>query len=202
MAWNIVHPSYNRRISLLLGVHSALKHDVIMESSNPDVALVESEANRVAENAVKVLKKSRQRCLGAVSGVPTWTGASGSSGLSELPSKRYGKFKLYERYRAFFLWCYETKTIVMIITLGQVQWANRNSKQRHASARKQARIKSRFFFGCGSCLVETTACLLWLAEDTVLARMHQEQWKQKKPRYHVNQNNNRLTKNIMVNTVA
>ena len=103
MAWNIVHPSYNRRISLLLGVHSALKHDVIMESSNPDVALVESEANRVAENAVKVLKKSRQRCLGAVSGVPTWTGASGSSGLSELPSKRYGKFKLYERYRAFFL---------------------------------------------------------------------------------------------------
>jgi len=70
------------------GVHSALKHDVIMESSNPDVALVESEANRVAENAVKALKKSRQRCLSAVSGVPTWTGASGSSGLSELPSKR------------------------------------------------------------------------------------------------------------------
>jgi len=76
-----------------------------MESSNPDVALVESEANRVAENAVKALKKSRQRCLGAVSGVPTWTGASGSSGLSELPSKRYGcgKFKLYALYRAFFL---------------------------------------------------------------------------------------------------
>lgn len=75
---------------LLLGVHSALKHDVIMESSNPDVALVESEANRVAENAVKALKKSRQRCLRAVSGVPTWTGVSGSSGLSELTSKRYG----------------------------------------------------------------------------------------------------------------
>lgn len=75
---------------LTLGVHSALKHDVIMDSSNPDVALVESEANRVAQSAVKALKKSRQQCLRAVSGVPTWTGVSGSSGLSEPPPKRYG----------------------------------------------------------------------------------------------------------------
>ena len=101
----------------MLGVHSALKHDVIMESSNPDVALVESEANRVAENAVKALKKSRQRCLGAVSGVPTWTGASGSSGLSELPSKRYdcGKFKLCAGYRKVFSSRHKTKTIMMKI---------------------------------------------------------------------------------------
>jgi len=56
-----------------------------MESSNPDLALVESEANRVAENAVKALKRSRRQCLGAASGVPTWTG---SSGLSESPPKR------------------------------------------------------------------------------------------------------------------
>ena len=61
-----------------------------MEASNPDLALVESEANRVAESAVKALKRSRQRCLGATSGVPTWTGASGSSGLSEPLAKRYG----------------------------------------------------------------------------------------------------------------
>ena len=103
-SWNIVHSSYTVRITVLLGVHSALKHDVIMESSNPDVALVESEANRVAENAVKALKKSRQLCLSAVSGVPTWTGASGSSGLSDLPSKRYGwgKFKLYAGYSKIF----------------------------------------------------------------------------------------------------
>ena len=76
-------------ISLFIGVHSALKHDVIMESSNPDLALVESEANRVAESAVKALKRSRQRCLGAASGVPTWTGVSGSSGLLEPPPKKY-----------------------------------------------------------------------------------------------------------------
>ena len=61
-----------------------------MESSNPDLALVESEANRVAQSAVKALKRSRQRCLSAASGVPTWTGVSGSSGLSEPPPKRYG----------------------------------------------------------------------------------------------------------------
>ena len=71
------------------GVHSALKHDVIMESSNPDLALVEGEANRVAQSAVKALKRSRQRCLGASSGIPTWTGVSGSSGLSDPTSKRY-----------------------------------------------------------------------------------------------------------------
>ena len=71
-------------------MHSALKHDVIMESSIPDLTFVESEASRVAESAVKALKKSRQRCLGATSGVPTWTGVSGSSGLSEPLAKRYG----------------------------------------------------------------------------------------------------------------
>ena len=75
-------------LKFVSGVHSALKHDVIMESSNPDLALVESEANRVAQNAVKALKRSRQRCLGATSGVPTWTGASGFSGTSDPPPKR------------------------------------------------------------------------------------------------------------------
>ena len=75
--------------SPLLGVHSALKHDVIVECSNPDLALIECEANRVAQGAVKALKRSRQRCLGATSGVPTWTGVSGSSGLSERVAKKY-----------------------------------------------------------------------------------------------------------------
>lgn len=70
------------------GVHSALKHDVIMEASNPDYALIETEANRVAEHAVKALKRSRQLCLSANRGVPTWTGVSGSSGLTEPAVKR------------------------------------------------------------------------------------------------------------------
>ncbi|XP_028915565.1 DNA excision repair protein ERCC-6 isoform X2 [Ornithorhynchus anatinus] len=62
------------------GVHSIMKHDTIMDASNPDFVLVEAEASRVAQDALRALKISRQRCLGATSGVPTWTGSSGLSG--------------------------------------------------------------------------------------------------------------------------
>lgn len=64
-----------------------------MEASNPDYALIETEANRVAEHAVKALKRSRQLCLSANRGVPTWTGVSGSSGLSESAAKRYFRLR-------------------------------------------------------------------------------------------------------------
>ena len=57
-----------------------MQHDKIMGISNPDYALVEGEAERVAREAAKALKRSRARCLRAVEGVPTWTGASGQSG--------------------------------------------------------------------------------------------------------------------------
>ncbi|XP_030059035.1 DNA excision repair protein ERCC-6 [Microcaecilia unicolor] len=56
------------------GIHSVMKHDVIMEASSPDYVLVEAEANRVAQDALKALKISRQQCLHASSGVPSWTG--------------------------------------------------------------------------------------------------------------------------------
>ncbi|KAE8591723.1 hypothetical protein XENTR_v10018547 [Xenopus tropicalis] len=59
------------------GVHSAMKHDVIMDAANPDFVLVEEEASRVAHEALRVLKASRQRCYAASSGVPTWTGMNG-----------------------------------------------------------------------------------------------------------------------------
>lgn len=39
-----------------------MQHDSIMESSNPDYVLVEAEANRVAKDALKALKSSRQQC--------------------------------------------------------------------------------------------------------------------------------------------
>ena len=64
-----------------------------MEASNPDYALIETEANRVAEHAVKALKRSRQLCLSASRGVPTWTGVSGSSGLTEPAAKRYCRLR-------------------------------------------------------------------------------------------------------------
>ncbi|KAM9345390.1 DNA excision repair protein ERCC-6 [Symphorus nematophorus] len=44
------------------GIHSVMQHDTIMESSNPDYVLVEAEANRVAKDALKALKVSRQQC--------------------------------------------------------------------------------------------------------------------------------------------
>nr|XP_015799739.2 DNA excision repair protein ERCC-6 [Nothobranchius furzeri]XP_015799740.2 DNA excision repair protein ERCC-6 [Nothobranchius furzeri]XP_054606048.1 DNA excision repair protein ERCC-6 [Nothobranchius furzeri] len=44
------------------GIHSVMQHDTIMESSNPDYVLVEAEANRVAKDALKALKSSRQQC--------------------------------------------------------------------------------------------------------------------------------------------
>ena len=61
-------------------VHSAMQHDKIMMSSDPDYALVEGEADRVAKQAAKALKESRARCFGARTGVPTWTGNSGAGG--------------------------------------------------------------------------------------------------------------------------
>ncbi|NWH76106.1 ERCC6 protein, partial [Piaya cayana] len=73
------------------GVHSVMKHDAIMEASSADHVLVEAEANRVAQDALRALKVSRQRCLGATSGVPTWTGMSGLSGAPSGIKSRFGQ---------------------------------------------------------------------------------------------------------------
>ncbi|XP_062286135.1 DNA excision repair protein ERCC-6 [Scomber scombrus] len=52
------------------GIHSVMQHDTIMESSNPDYVLVEAEANRVAKDALKALKVSRQQCRLALNRAP------------------------------------------------------------------------------------------------------------------------------------
>ncbi|XP_006630380.2 DNA excision repair protein ERCC-6 [Lepisosteus oculatus] len=44
------------------GIHSVMKHDSIMEASNPDYVLVEAEANRVAKDALRAVRISRQHC--------------------------------------------------------------------------------------------------------------------------------------------
>ncbi|XP_044069023.1 DNA excision repair protein ERCC-6 isoform X2 [Siniperca chuatsi] len=53
------------------GIHSVMQHDTIMESSNPDYVLVEAEANRVAKDALKALKVSRQQCRLSYNKPPT-----------------------------------------------------------------------------------------------------------------------------------
>ncbi|GAB1600830.1 SWI/SNF-related matrix-associated actin-dependent regulator of chromatin subfamily A member 5-like isoform X1 [Argonauta hians] len=74
------------------GVHSALKHDSVMDSSQADYLLVESEANQVAKQAMNALKVSRQRCNRAVSGIPTWTGSHGGSRMAG-KKPRFGQKK-------------------------------------------------------------------------------------------------------------
>ncbi|XP_019781264.2 DNA excision repair protein ERCC-6 isoform X3 [Tursiops truncatus] len=74
-----------------VGVHSIMKHDAIMDGASPDYVLVEAEANRVAQDALKALRLSRQRCLGAASGVPTWTGHRGVAGTPAGRKRRFGQ---------------------------------------------------------------------------------------------------------------
>ncbi|KAG0046108.1 hypothetical protein BGZ83_008703 [Gryganskiella cystojenkinii] len=62
------------------GVHSALKHDEIMDSAKQEHLIVEREATRVAERAMAALKESRKRRRRQDLDVPTWTGKSGTAG--------------------------------------------------------------------------------------------------------------------------
>ena len=70
------------------GVHSAVKHDMIVEGGGADFALIEGEAERVAKDAVNKLRESRRMCFRAESGLPTWTG---NNGVLAKPKKRFGK---------------------------------------------------------------------------------------------------------------
>ncbi len=58
-------------------VHSALQHDKIMLSSNPDSLLVENEASRVAKDGAEALKRAREASRQQAIGIPTWTGHHG-----------------------------------------------------------------------------------------------------------------------------
>ncbi|ODV97065.1 hypothetical protein PACTADRAFT_48830 [Pachysolen tannophilus NRRL Y-2460] len=64
------------------GVHSALAHDSIMDSSRPETLLIEREATRIAEAASKMLRDSRKQIRRAKVGTPTFTGKFGTAGRS------------------------------------------------------------------------------------------------------------------------
>ena len=51
------------------GVHSAVRHDVVVEGGGADFALVEGEAERIAKDAVEKLRESRRQCFRAESGM-------------------------------------------------------------------------------------------------------------------------------------
>lgn len=66
----------------LPGVHTALQHDTIMSSGDPDYVLVEAEAKKVAQSAARAMRQSRQHCMVAGRwGRPTWTGQHGMIGV-------------------------------------------------------------------------------------------------------------------------
>ncbi|TPX33997.1 hypothetical protein SmJEL517_g03220 [Synchytrium microbalum] len=88
------------------GVHSALRHDAIVEASNPERVIVERQATQIANEAIAALKKSTRKVRKALvdSGgtAVTWTGRRGNAGLpmkkqtdgdapaAVIPKKRFG----------------------------------------------------------------------------------------------------------------
>jgi len=59
-------------------VDAALKHDRIVDTDQPDHAIIEKEAALVARDAIRVLKKSREQCWEPETGRVTWTGTHGT----------------------------------------------------------------------------------------------------------------------------
>ncbi|KAJ8248531.1 hypothetical protein GJAV_G00243010 [Gymnothorax javanicus] len=72
------------------GIHSVMQHDSIMEASNPDYLLVEAEANRVAKDALRALKVSRQHCRLPFNRGPGRNDSSRPQGLPAPSRKRFG----------------------------------------------------------------------------------------------------------------
>lgn len=68
-----------RKLFKNTSLHSALKHDAIEGATSNDFIIVENEAERVANQAIRALERSRESCLSANTGVPNWTGHNGYS---------------------------------------------------------------------------------------------------------------------------
>jgi DNA excision repair protein ERCC-6 len=62
-------------------VHSVIQHDMIIENTDPDFAIVEAEAEKVAKEAAKALKESRRLCKAPETGIPNLTGIKFGSKL-------------------------------------------------------------------------------------------------------------------------
>lgn len=58
-------------------IFGALKHDQIETDSTSDFKVIESEADKVARDAIRALRESRRMCLDSRYGVPNWTGRNG-----------------------------------------------------------------------------------------------------------------------------
>lgn len=61
-------------------IHSTLKHDSIIDSSNQETSVIEKEASKLAAEAAAALKNSRKQTRKNNIGTPTWTGKFGLAG--------------------------------------------------------------------------------------------------------------------------
>ncbi|KAI5965526.1 rhp26 [Candida margitis] len=73
------------------GVHSALKHDEIINYNDEEARLAEKEAEKYVSQATEALQRSRKLARKKPVGTPTWTGKFGSAG------KLKGTFGLKKR---------------------------------------------------------------------------------------------------------
>jgi len=81
-------------------IFAALKHDRIESDTTSDFKVVESEAEKVARDAIRALKDSRRLCLGSTSGIPNWTGRNGqlaSTSGSRLVPKNKSRAQMLAR---------------------------------------------------------------------------------------------------------
>lgn len=62
------------------GVHSALKHDEILNYNDEEARFAENEAEKYVSQATEALRKSRKLARKNPVGTPTWTGKFGSAG--------------------------------------------------------------------------------------------------------------------------
>ncbi|KAJ1964902.1 DNA repair protein rhp26 [Dipsacomyces acuminosporus] len=63
------------------GMHSALKHDAIVNADEEDTQAIEHEAGRIAIEARTALRQSQRARRQVEVSIPTWTGASGEAGM-------------------------------------------------------------------------------------------------------------------------
>ncbi|KAJ2004915.1 DNA repair protein rhp26, partial [Coemansia thaxteri] len=70
------------------GVHSALKHDAIVNGKDDEPHVVEQEAERIASEARRALRDSQRARREVDVYVPTWTGMSGHAGMPLARSQR------------------------------------------------------------------------------------------------------------------
>lgn len=81
-------------------IHTALHHDKIVENQDPDFALVEIEAEKIASEAIRALKESRKYCQPAESGVPNLMGVKFGGKISVPTSNQAnGSKSLLERIK-------------------------------------------------------------------------------------------------------